>query len=541
MPGSSGPSDRDPVSRNSLREIGGFFFAHFSHNDAVAAERLGDTERQHGRIMNIVTPAEMTEIDRLTIEKFGLNSLVLMENAARSVLPHLPEGSVGILVGPGNNGGDGLVLGRALAEAGRDVEILLLSEKLSKDSQIQRALAEAWNVPVHHFSEKNLEMICERSDVLVDAIFGTGLDRELKDHWRSTVEFVNQRAIHRLAIDIPSGVNGLNGQIMGAAIEAHTTVTFGCLKPAHLLHPGKERCGDLHLTQPGFHPQALAQYDKVQLFTQRWAERYLPKLWATAHKGDNGRLLLVTGSLKYPGAGILSVIGALKGGAGLVTHSTELELISSLLASCPEAMPLCRPEAPDLNKFHAVVVGCGLGDQAKTIGLEILRNSKLPTVVDADCLEHIAEVPKDERQHFVVTPHPGELARMRATTVEALEKNRIQSALDSAEELGCVVCFKGSPTIVASPDGRAYLNCTGNPILAQGGSGDLLAGIIGAFLAYGLPPLEAAACAVYIHGLAADLAAEKFGSRGVPASQIAELVPIAYEESVGNPSPFPVF
>ena len=182
-----------------------------------------------------------------------------------------------------------------------------------------------------------------------------------------------------------------------------------------------------------------------------------------------------------------------------------------------------------------------MGAEAQTIGLETLKNSTLPTAVDADCLDLVKQVPEGKRKNLILTPHPGELSRLMDCTVESLEKNRIASALEAAAKFNCVVCFKGAPTVTASPCGRAFINSTGNPVLGQGGTGDLLAGILGALLAYGLPPLEAAASAAFLHGLAADLAASKIGPRGVTASQIAKLVPIAYQEAVGNPSPFPVF
>jgi ADP-dependent NAD(P)H-hydrate dehydratase / NAD(P)H-hydrate epimerase len=495
--------------------------------------------------MQIVTPTEMAEIDRLTIQHYGLNSLVLMENAARGVVEHVPHGNIGILVGPGNNGGDGLVIARALKERGDPVEILFLSKSLSRDAETQRELTTAWEIPYSTYYDteqsSHLESFLASKEVLVDALFGTGLARALEGRWQNAVERVNSTSAHRLSIDIPSGVDGSNGQILGTAIRAHQTITFGRLKRGHLLYPGRTLCGIIHLTQPGFHPSTLEKFDRVQLFDKGLASEFLPKIWPTMHKGDNGRLLLATGSMTYPGAGILSVLGALQAGAGLISHSTPPKLISSLLAWAPEAMPISRPQVPDLESFNALVVGSGLGPEAKSLGLDLMMKSALPTVIDADALFFIPDVPKERRGNFVLTPHPGELSRLMNLPVKDLENDRINAALEASASLGCTVCFKGAPTVTASPDGRAFLNDSGNPVLAQGGTGDLLAGIIGAYLSYGIPVAQAAACGCYIHGLAADLSRAKFGRKGVAAHKIAELVPIAYEESVGNQSAFTVF
>lgn len=486
--------------------------------------------------MNIVTPSQMAEIDRLTIKEHGLASLTLMENAARSCLPYLPDGKkTTILIGPGNNGGDGLVLARALKENGRHARAVLFDETLSPDANSQLKLAKEWGIPLLHLhSSPNFDFNdFSDSDIIIDALFGTGLTRELEGRHRQAVTWANSSSAHRFSIDIPSGIDGRNGHILGTAFRAHQTVTFGCLKLAHVLYPGKLHCGNIILTQPGFHPDTLQRFDQVQLFTQDWAQRFLPIPWQTMHKGDNGRLLLVTGSARFPGAGILTALGALKGGAGLVTHSCDPQHTSSTLHWCPECIPLPRPQLPDLSKFDAIVVGSGLGDEADSIGLEVIKRAGRPLLLDAESIPYIHEIGATQRAHTLITPHPGELAKLLDCSVEEIEKNRVATAQESAKELGCVVCLKGAPTVTASPDGRAFINSTGNPVLAQGGSGDLLAGIVGALLAYGLPVFEAGATGVYLHGAAADLADSP---RGEGAHKIADLVPIAYMKAVGKVS-----
>lgn len=481
--------------------------------------------------MIIVTPQQMETIDKETIQVRGLPGQVLMENAARTILGHVPEGQTAILVGPGNNGGDGLVLARALWEAGTPTVAVLLSETGSPDWNAQKILAQAWEVPLAN--EDDLESVLIQSDNIVDALFGTGLARPLEGVYAHAIDLANQTDAFRLAIDIPSGINGTTGGVLGTAFDAHRTVTFGHPKWGHFLYPGRERTGELVLTQPGFHPNALGMHDRVRVLTAPLASQLVPRNWSTMHKGDNGRLLLCTGSETYPGAGILSALGALRGGGGLVTHWGPLSVRSSLNTSAPEALVADRESTPDLAAFDALVLGCGLGEAAAELSPALLQRFKGPVVVDADSLPWVAEVERSKRSQLVLTPHPGEMARLLKCTVEKVEESRIETALLAAADLGCVVCLKGAPTVTACPEGRVWVNSTGNPLLAQGGSGDVLAGLMGAYLAYGLPTFEAVAGAVYVHGLAADILAADT-PRGLPASALAETIPAAYSACLGG-------
>lgn len=485
--------------------------------------------------MLLVTPSQMEQIDAETIQERGLPSLVLMENAARAVLPHVPPGPVTVLVGPGNNGGDGLVLARALHEAGRRVSAWLFSDRLSPDAEQQRALAQEWGVPLEELFHLDSELPpLDAGGVIVDALFGTGLKRAPRDLYARALEKANQTEAYRLAIDMPSGVDGATGQILGTAFTAHRTVTFGLAKWGQMLYPGKERCGELVLVQPGFHPEALERHSKVRLVGLESLSGLIPHQWPTMHKGDNGRILLATGSITYPGAGLLSVLGALRGGGGLVTLACPAELRTAITARTPEALILDREDLDDLSAFNALVLGCGLGTDTDTIAPDLLSRFEGPAVVDADALRCVTRFSREKRAGWVLTPHPGELSKLLGRPVAELEKNRIENAQQAAHELGSIVCFKGSPTVCASPDGRAYVNTSGNAILAQGGSGDVLAGLMGAYLGFGLPPLEAAAGAVFIHGLAADLLSQERGSKGAGAAALAERIPQALAYAVGK-------
>lgn len=252
--------------------------------------------------MLIVTPSEMEAIDRETISHYGLPSQVLMENAARTVLPYVPPGPVKLLIGPGNNGGDGLVLARALQEQGRDVEALLFSKTLSKEAETQRQLALNWGVPMRSFyndDDTRTPRFLENG-VIIDALFGTGLARELTGRYARTLEVANRSNAYRLAIDIPSGIDGTTGKVLSTAFQADLTVTFGRIKWGQLLFPGKTHCGQTVLTQPGFHPEALKKFERAQYVEHSLAAKLLPQTWPTMHKGDNGRVLLLTGSENYP-------------------------------------------------------------------------------------------------------------------------------------------------------------------------------------------------------------------------------------------------
>ncbi len=485
--------------------------------------------------MLLVTPSQMERIDAETIQQKGLPSLVLMESAARSILPHLPSGPAIVLVGPGNNGGDGLVIARSLHEQGREVTAWLFSEKLSPDAEEQRLLAQNWNVPLQLMTDSELDALnFPPGSIVIDALFGTGLRRSLDGLYAKILDKANHSNTYRLAVDIPSGVDGATGQTLGTAFRAHRTVTFGIAKWGHFLHPGKQCCGELVVTQPGFHPETLRKFPKIRLVNFDSLEGLLPHQWPTMHKGDNGRVLLATGSTTYPGAGLLSTLGALRGGGGLVTLACPPELRNAVVTRTPEALLTDREELVALDSFNALVLGCGLGPDTDTVAPDLLSRFRGPVVVDADALRCVTRFSREKRAAWILTPHPGELSKLLGKPVSELEKDRIGTAIEAAESLGAIVCFKGNPTVCASPDGRAYVNASGNALLAQGGSGDVLAGLIGAYLAFGLPPLEAAAGATFIHGLACDLLSDDMGPKGCGAAALAERIPQALACAVGK-------
>ncbi len=489
--------------------------------------------------MRVVTGQEMAQIDHHTIAELGLPGLVLMENAGRAVYRAARREwplarTFSILCGPGNNGGDGFVLARTLLQNGLVPRVALLGDpgRLTGDALAHYELLWKFGCPVEPLND--LAWLTE-GEVVVDALFGTGLTRPLEGLARQAVEACQGRAV--LAIDIPSGVCSRTGQILGAAVQAQLTVTMGLPKRGLLLHPGAAHTGRLIVAEIGFPPALLSQAGQGEQLERAQIRSWLPLRGPTSHKGSCGHALLVAGSDRYPGAAFLATEGALRAGAGLVTLATSPGVraqLASRLAS-PLSQPLSGPRLhPDDRetligqRMQAYLIGCGLDfdPSAEELVRELARTWQ-PLVLDAGALRVVAgRGPLGQER--VLTPHPGEMACLLERSVPELEADRIESALECARRYQCVVALKGAPTVIASQD-RFWVNPTGTSVLSQGGTGDVLAGIITGLLAQGLDCERAACCGVYLHGLAARLAGRQIGQRGVYADEIAARVPMALQ------------
>ncbi|GMU51157.1 MAG: bifunctional NAD(P)H-hydrate repair enzyme Nnr [Candidatus Xenobia bacterium] len=487
--------------------------------------------------MRVVTGQEMAQIDRHTITELGLPGLVLMENAGRAVYRaarrEWPQArTFSILCGPGNNGGDGFVLARTLMQNGLLPRVALLGdpERLTGDALAHYELLWKFGCPVETLTDPSW---LAEGEVLVDALFGTGLTRPLEGVARQAVEACQGRPV--LAVDIPSGICSRTGQVLGAAVQAQLTVTMGLPKRGLLLHPGAAHTGRLVVAEIGFPPALLSQAGQGEQLERAQIRSWLPARGPTSHKGSCGHALLVAGSDRYPGAAFLATEGALRAGAGLVTLATapgvRAELASRL--SSPLSLPLSGPrlhpedrETLLAQKVSAYLIGCGLDLEpgAEELVRELARSWQ-PLVLDAGALRVVAgHGPLGEGR--VLTPHPGEMASLLERPVAELEADRIESALECARRYQCVVVFKGAPTVIAD-QGQFWVNPTGTNVLSQGGTGDVLAGLITGLLAQGLDCQRAACCGVYLHGLAARLAGRQIGPRGVFADEIAARVPRA--------------
>jgi NAD(P)H-hydrate epimerase len=501
----------------------------------------------------------MRELDRRTIE-LGTPGSVLMERAGRGVAERVrrefgPACRRGVLVvaGRGNNGGDGFVIARLLKARGLPVTVVLLAERerVVGDARLnldrwRRARGRTIEVeggdpgPV-------LERELARAGVVVDAILGTGLSSDVAGPIAAAIEAINQAGSARpelaapvvVAVDVPSGLDADRGEPRGTAVRATATVTLGAVKVGLVLAVARPWVGSLSLVGIGLAEQAWEGLDSaIELGSKETLAGLLRPRPATAHKGTNGHLLLVAGSRGKSGAAILAARGALRGGAGLVTVASPPDAQAGIAAGAPEIMtdPIRGLSAKEwrarLAGKTASVVGPGLGTapQASRLVRWLVSHAQTPLVLDADGLNAVASVPDlltGAASGLVLTPHPGEMSRLVRRSVAEIQAARIDTALAFAKRVRGVVVLKGSGTVIAAPDGRVTVNSTGGPLLASGGTGDVLAGLIGSLLCQGLAPYDAARVGVYLHGRAADLLAAELGEAGALASEIADQVPRA--------------
>jgi ADP-dependent NAD(P)H-hydrate dehydratase / NAD(P)H-hydrate epimerase len=497
----------------------------------------------------------MREADRVTIGELGVPGLVLMETAAGAVADLVAEryagaGRVVVACGPGNNGGDGLAMARQLRCRGFEVAVALLVPRraLKGDAAAQLELARRFGVPVADCSRnggERLAALLAGAAVVVDAMFGTGLDRPLAGRWAEAVGLVNAARRPVVAIDVPSGLSGSGATVPGAAIAADVTVTFAAPKVAHVLPPACWRCGEVAVAAIGIPPWVVEAQAALGLVEADDVAGWLPRREPDAHKGVFGHLLVIAGREGRAGAAALAARAAVRLGAGLVTVATPRGAGAAVQALVPEAMVDVLAGGDDgavsgsgiegsLERATAVAVGPGLGTGAgpRRLLAAVLERWQGPLLLDADALTMLAGRLGELRSRTlapVLTPHPGELARLLGVATAVVTVDRLTAARRAAAASAAVVLAKGARTVVAGGEGWALVNPTGTPGLASGGSGDVLAGAIGALLAQGVPPLEAAAAGAFVHGRAAELAGERFPG-AVPAGELAEHLPAAEAE-----------
>ncbi|UCE53767.1 MAG: NAD(P)H-hydrate dehydratase [Desulfobacterales bacterium] len=508
--------------------------------------------------MYLVTASEMQEMDRQTIESFGMPGRVLMENAGRGatriLLDHFCgciKRNVGVIAGRGNNGGDGFVIARYLAQKGITVSVYLLAESntVKGDAAANLKLLSALEIPLIEipdkmaFSKHKSKM--RHFDLWVDAIFGTGLKSEVKGYFRDVINFINSLNKPILAVDIPSGLNSDTGQPCGACIRAQATATFAFAKTGHLLYPGATYTGRLQIVDIGI-PNHIAEKvgPKQYLLTPNQVQTYFHPRPPDVHKGRTGHLLIVAGSPGKTGAAAMTAISAMRTGAGLVTLAIPKSLNPVLESQVLEAMTEPLPELQDgalgesafdpimnlISQKKCLALGPGLGQAEDTRHLvcRIIKESPIPMVVDADGLNNLAgntAILKKLKVPIILTPHPGEMARLMDTTVGNVQSDRINCSRDFAVNFNAHVVLKGARTVVANPAGNAYINPTGNSGMASGGMGDVLTGIIASLITQGFTAEAAAHAGVYLHGAAADTLAESIGPFGFLASDVMNAIP----------------
>lgn len=510
--------------------------------------------------MRVVTSQEMRAIDRAAIEGLGIPGLVLMENAGRGVFIHLTDFTDGVeglralvVCGKGNNGGDGFVVARHLANHGADVRIALLGKtsEVQGDAQVNMAVAKGMGLPiVEILEEEGLALLTDsllEADVVVDAVFGTGFSGKAEGLYASVIDRMNSSDSPIIAIDCPSGLNVDTGRPEGACVEADLTVTMALLKRGHLLYPGADLCGEVAVVDIGI-PLSLVEQQKIRLATleEDEARLLLPQRPRNAHKGDCGTVYLLAGSVGFTGAGAMAGLSALRAGAGLVTWGLPQSLNDAMEAKLTEVMTKPLPETSArslalkalaeseafLKKATVLALGPGISTHPETAELvhQAVSTLTLPMIIDADglnCLALKKGWKKNSRSELVLTPHPGEMARLLNIATEDVQKDRIGITERAAQEFEATVVLKGAPTIIAQPNQDTCINTTGNPGMATAGSGDVLTGLIAGFMAQGLSGYSAAKLGVYVHGLAGDLAAEEKTELGMIAGDILDKVPEA--------------
>lgn len=495
----------------------------------------------------IVTAEEMKLYDSYTIEKTGIPSMVLMERAAMAVCACIEERTgkgVRVLVaaGTGNNGGDGLAVGRILAERGGKVTFFMpgikeAEKKASKETGQQLKIIKNLGFSIHGNLPK------QEYDIVIDALFGIGLTREITGAYREAVEEMNRlsaEGAYIVSIDIPSGICADSGKIMGCAVRADRTVTFEYAKCGHYFYPGREYSGRMKVCPIGIGKQAML-CNPPSLFTIKKEElpALLPKRAADGNKGSFGRVLLAAGKQDMCGAAILCGRSIMRAGAGMVKIITPECNRMILQKDLPEAMLYSYSEMPEKERVaeslawaDVIVAGPGLGKEAAALFLmeQALLQGEKPLVIDADGLNLIAEhesLAAKARQYrknkIIMTPHPGEFARLTGQSIEEYKKQPLLFVKALAADFSCIVAGKDGVTVVAEADREEqYINATGNDGMATAGSGDVLAGIIGGLLAQGQQPFMAACTGVFIHGRAGERAAVKKSRYSVMASDIIE-------------------
>lgn len=508
------------------------------------------------RAWPLVTAEEMRALDRYTIDSLQIAGEVLMESAGRAVAARVvallresrgPSQAVNVVCGAGNNGGDGFVIARHLHQMGIPVTALLVGSKdrlpADAESNYRRMLAVG-------VSAQPGDADWGSATVVVDALFGTGLARALEGAALVAVARINQAAdagAKVVAVDIPSGIDADTGQVLGAAVHANETVTIGLPKVGLCLEPGRNHAGRVFVARIGIADHAPGVAPGAELWTRNVVRQNLPARPMHGHKGSFGHVLVVAGAPGKTGAAHLASLGAARAGAGLVTVACPAGVGAILEIKTTEAMTVAIADteehcfaassAPQLlslaHERDVVVMGPGVGQLEETAGLmrELGKLIARPLVIDADGLNAFAgetgltKILAARDAATVLTPHPGEAARLLGTTNAEINRDRIAAARRLCEATGAVVLLKGACSVIAAPDGRVAINPTGGPNLSAGGTGDVLAGVVGAYIGQGLDAWNAATLAAWVHGAAADWLAKQMGPSGLLASQLADELP----------------
>lgn len=512
--------------------------------------------------MRILSGSEMRRVDAWTVEDFGLPVMLLMENAgnavaqaARRILPEIAGSQIAIFVGKGNNGGDALVAARYLHRMGASVKLFLLFPpgEFSGAALENWQLLERMDLTWYLLSDENsfyvLKLCLNQCHLIIDGIFGTGFRGNPAPSVARVIQMANDSNLPILAIDIPSGLDADSGKVGEPCIKATVTVTMGWAKQGLFLYPGKKKVGELQVADIALPREGLENLEtEAHYVDEALARSLLPVRDWEGHKNTFGHVLVIAGSPGMTGAAALACKAVLRAGAGMVTACLPRSLADFFDLTFPEVITRAMPETPErslssqawleiynqLPGKKAVVFGPGLttGEGIGDILRRLLEMCHVPLVLDADGLNVLADrrdLAANARCPLILTPHPGEMARLLGVTAKEVQQDRLETARTAARLFQAVVVLKGAATVIAAPAGHVYINSTGNPSLATAGTGDVLAGAIGSLLAQGLEPLKAAILGVYIHGSAGDIRAKTTGLQGVLAGEVADTLPAAFK------------
>ncbi len=507
--------------------------------------------------MFVVTAEQMREMDRLTIQKHGVPSLTLMERAGECIAAAILErflapAKKGVLIvaGKGNNGGDGFVIARLLKKKRIPCEVALLADRkdLSPDAAHNCEAFRKLKGKVTKIADggiATLERVVAGKGLLVDAILGTGIKSEVRGLYAGAIDLLNASGVPVVAVDIPSGLDSDRGTPLGTSIQAEMTVSLGYPKLGQVIYPGIDFVGDLVVADIGIPTLAAdAVAPASELLTPEEMSWLVPRRRADTHKGTYGHLLVLAGARGKTGAAILACRAAMRAGAGLVTLAAPRSLNGIFAGSLVEVMtePLranpfeeideLTPEEWGvlLDRKNALLFGPGIGvnDGTRNMLRWLLRNVKIPWVIDADGLNNLAldlGRLQSAKAPPILTPHPGEMARLIGTTTAAINQNRVTVAREFAVKHRCYLVLKGARSVVATHEGKIFINSTGNPGMASGGMGDVLAGMLAALLGQGLSPEDAMKLGVFLHGFVGDRVADEKGEVGLIASDIIDDLP----------------
>jgi len=513
--------------------------------------------------MKVLNAAQMKNIDRKTIKEIGIPGPILMENAGiqivkalRSKFPEPQREKVVVVAGRGNNGGDGLVVARHLFNQGCRPLVLLLSSKqeVKGDAALNLKIAQRLGIEIFEIKssktwDKHLKKILQ-STLLVDAVFGTGLSHPAKGLYAKVIKDINKSKAYKIAVDIPSGLSSDTYQIIGPCVKADLTVTLAAPKIAHVFPPAEDWVGELVVGEISV-PPFLFEDDnlKLELVEKKDILPYFKKRKKDTHKGTYGHLFIISGSFGKTGAAVMAGKAALKMGAGLVTIGTPLSCLPVVARPMVELMTEPLPETAErtissealekaialLKDKEALLIGPGISTHKSTseFVLSLLPKIKLPIVIDADALNILASKPqilKSLRKPLILTPHPGEFARLiRLSTRDVLER-KLELVPEFSEKYGVYLVLKSYKTIISTPEGKVFINPTGNPGMATAGSGDVLSGMIASMIIQEKNLLEAILAAVYVHGLSGDIGADKLGERFLTAANLINYLPRTFKQ-----------